>query len=121
MVSKKGKRILKTDHGIFYWYVKNDWYSAGITDKNLYGLTLYIISENRKEAGHYLIGSDFFTITSGEFFSGKKFTGWQRIKCPVWSDKIITPGIAARIINWHMDDKKEIIMTDYRGNILLSK
>ena len=121
MVSKKGKRILKTNHGIFYWYVKNDWYNAGFIGSNLYGLTLYIVSEDRKEAAHYLIGSDFFTIMTRKFFSGKNFTGWQRIKCPVWSDKIITPGIVEKIINWHMDDKKEIIMTDYRGNILLSK
>ncbi len=118
MVSKKGKRILETEHGIFYWYVKNDWYSVGIVDGNINGLTLYIVSENRKEAVHYLIGSEFFTITSGKFFSGKKFIGWQRIKCPVWSDKIITPGTVAGIINWHMDDKKEIILTDYKGGIL---
>ena len=118
MVSKKGKRILNTKHGVFYWYVKNDWYSAGMISGNLYGLTLYIVEKNRKEALHYLIGSDFLTITSGKFFLGKNFTGWQRIKCPVWSDKVISPGIVEKIINWHMEDRKEFIRTDYKRNIL---
>ena len=118
MVNKKGKRLIKTKHGIFYWYVKNDWYSVGMITGNPYGLTLYIISDDRKETLHYLIGSDFLTMSAGKFFSGKSFKGWQRIKCPVWSEKIITPGITEKIINWHMDDNKEIIMTDYAGNVL---
>ena len=118
MVSKKGKRLLKTKHGVFYWYVKNDWYSVGITEGNSYGLTLYIASDNRKEALHYLIGSDFVTISAGKIFFGKDFKGWQRIKCPVWSKEIITPGIVEKIINWHMEDNKEIIRTDYTGKVL---
>ena len=117
MINKQGKRILKTENGIFYWYVKNDWYSAGIVDSNLYGLTLYIVSSDRKEALHYLIGSSFITITAGKFFSGKKFKGWQRVRCPVWSREIISPGVVKEVIGWHMSEGKNYIRTDYRGNI----
>ena len=118
MINKTGKRILKTENGVFYWYIKNDWYSANLVSGNLYGLTLYIISADRKEALHYLIGSNFVTVTAGRIFFGKKFRGWQRFRCPVWSGEIITPGIVKKITDWHMADKKEYIMTDCNGNII---
>lgn len=121
MVNKKGKRVLKIENRIFYWYVKNDWYSLGIAESNPCGLTLYVISEDRKEAFHYLIGSNFMTITAGKYFSHEKFKGWRRFRCPVWSSAIITPGIVKDLVNWHLDDNKDYIETDYAGNTRCDK
>ena len=118
-ISKKNKRKVSIDDRLFYWWVRQD-------RDGPYTL-LSILSEDRCFYIVYALGQASSYHTPVLEVRGKEFPGLpnagrgvKRVQTPQWDDDIaITPAFVRQLIHWSLDEKREIIQVDARGNIAL--
>jgi hypothetical protein len=118
---KKKRKIIINDR-IFYWCVKKDSDSAS--------LQLHISSLDKKFLIHYNLGQTKgyasaslrdqlapFVVVLGSEFGGLQPAGfWRRVRGPVLDDDaIMTPHFVRRLIEWCLDEHKEVVLTDCQG------
>ena len=68
-VNKKGKRKIIVSDRTYYWYIKDEPLCPHTSN-----VTVYIVSDDRKFAVHYILNSDFVAI-EGRDFHGRPDNG----------------------------------------------
>lgn len=117
-VKRKYKRKFIHMNKLFYWYV-NPFDDEG-------KINLYILSEDKKFIVAYEIGqaskqnSKPFIVIMGKEFEGlsNDYTGYRRVLTPVWEDRLITPRLVGKIIDWCYSPKNEITLANWLGEPL---
>jgi hypothetical protein len=118
--SKKSKRKIVRQGKVFYWYVNSDYDDEG-------RIKAHILSEDKKFIVAYEIGqvskhkkSPFLVVMGKEFvgFSGDRM-GYIRVQTPpIWDDLSATPSFVGKIIDWCYSEKKEIVLVNWKGELI---
>ena len=123
-VALKRKRKIVVNDQFFYWYVGpcEDW---------LY-TCLCVLSPDKKFLVHYHLNqSESYQIVGPENWlpsfvtvlgnlGGLSASGsWRRVRTPIWQqDSIITPAFVRQLIEWCLDENKQIILVDWKGETI---
>ena len=125
-IAKKKRRKIVVNGRDFFWYIAEDDDSFPPTVlNNLHEVNdlhaLNVISEDKKFIVRYHLGQEnpdtrHLTVI-GEEFAGQNYHGsWRRFKCPRWGSRdTVTPKDVRGLIEWCLEENKEIIEVDYRG------
>jgi hypothetical protein len=117
-IAKKNGRKILVDDIPYRWHVADD--DDGVYVGSTRSLT--ILSENKSFHITYHLdqtGTHRFVVIKGRIFGGTGEFGknWQRVVCPDWNEKgAVTPYIVQQIILWALADK-DIVLTNYLGEI----
>ncbi|PUA39796.1 hypothetical protein C8Z91_06910 [Paenibacillus elgii] len=118
-VSKKNRRKIIRQGKVFYWYVNPDYDDAG-------KINVHVLSEDKKFIVAYEVGQvrrmgkSPYLVVMGREFTGYRLqrTGYIRVRTPVWDDFPATPLLVGKIIEWCDSEKKEIVLVDWKGELI---
>ena len=127
-VARRKKRKILVNGRVFFWYIKGDAYSPFVVLHILSPDKTFIINYTlRQSKSHALSWTNewlppFVVVLGGEF-GGLKMSGcYRRVRLPEWEEDIVaTPSFVRRLIEWCLDENREIILTDWRGQALSKK
>ena len=121
-VALKGKRKIIVRDRTFYWWIKDDPDGAS--------MLLHVLSPDKRYLIRYAVGQakahslkwseqwppPFVEVLGSEFGGLQPEGCWRRVRTPVWEDDtVITPAFVQRLIEWSLDEEKEVVLTDSRG------
>jgi hypothetical protein len=115
-VRTKSRRKITVDQRPFVWHIAQDDDSAD--------MVLHVISADKKFIVNYHLNQPEqtrFLIILGSEFPGLPDAGgcWLRILSPEWEqNSIISPGSVHRLIDWCLNQERELIRVDYKGQRL---
>ncbi|SCW80389.1 hypothetical protein SAMN04487970_105141 [Paenibacillus tianmuensis] len=118
-ISKKNRRKIIRQGKVFYWYVNPDYDDAG-------KIKVHILSEDKKFIVAYEIGQvsrmgkSPYLVVIGQEFNGYSLqrTGYIRAWTPAWDDFPATPLLVGKIIDWCYSEKQEIVLVDWKGELI---
>lgn len=102
-VRKTGRRKITVDDRDYIWYVSQD-------DESDYHL-LNIISEDKSYVLTCPLKTEIpYLISKGKLFKNVKTDGtWNRYELPFEIPQMITPGFAAKVIEWATQDGEAVL------------
>ena len=121
-ISTKGKRKITVFGQRYIWFVDGESdYSYGS-----HSIVVQVVSCDRKFIASYQLmqpDNARFVIIKGNEFSGVE-TGhsWKRFLCPKWeSNFIVTPKVVRSLIEWCLDENKQLIEVVWKGEAITKK
>ena len=116
-IARRYRRKLVVDGRAFFWCVRDtdadDWY----------GLTLTVVSEDKRFLVHYRLGQPdghrYLIVIGPEFPTLPPSGNWRRVLCPEWQrGSGIQPADVRRLIDWCLHSDQAISQVDWRGQPL---